>query len=76
MPAKQQQYNVVIASFLGWTLDAFDFFLLTFCLTTIAASFHASRKERAFQRAREGKTVPGKNNSGIVTVAAITIFDL
>ena len=28
MPAKQQQYNVVIASFLGWTIDAFDFFLL------------------------------------------------
>jgi MFS transporter, SHS family, lactate transporter len=28
-----------IASFLGWTLDAFDFLLLTFVITRIAASF-------------------------------------
>jgi len=39
------QRNTFSACFLGWTLDAFDFFLLTFCLTTIAASFHTSRKE-------------------------------
>jgi len=39
------QRNTFSACFLGWTLDAFDFFLLTFCLTTIAASFHASRKQ-------------------------------
>jgi hypothetical protein len=25
-----EQRNVVIASFLGWTLDAFDFFLMLF----------------------------------------------
>jgi len=30
------------ACFLGWTLDAFDFFLLTFCLDAIAATFHVS----------------------------------
>jgi MFS transporter, SHS family, lactate transporter len=29
----------VIASFLGWTLDAFDFFLVTFALTAIAKEF-------------------------------------
>ncbi len=29
----------VIASFLGWTLDAFDFFLVVFCLTAIAHDF-------------------------------------
>jgi len=28
------------ACFLGWTLDAFDFFLLTVCLKAIAADFH------------------------------------
>lgn len=28
-----QQRSVVVASFLGWTLDAFDFFLLIFILT-------------------------------------------
>src|SRR5882757_9827480 len=30
----------VIASFLGWTLDAFDFFLVVFVMPTIAAEFH------------------------------------
>jgi SHS family lactate transporter-like MFS transporter len=36
-----QQRNVVIASFLGWTLDAFDFFLLVFVLKDIAQEFGA-----------------------------------
>jgi MFS transporter, SHS family, lactate transporter len=39
MLAKQQQYNVVIASFLGWTIDAFDFFLLIFVMGDIAKEF-------------------------------------
>jgi MFS transporter, SHS family, lactate transporter len=30
----------VIAGFAGWLLDAFDFFLVTFCLTAIARDFH------------------------------------
>jgi SHS family lactate transporter-like MFS transporter len=33
------QKKTVIAAFLGWTLDAFDFFLLTFLLTDIAKEF-------------------------------------
>ena len=32
----------VIAGFSGWLLDAFDFFLVTFCLTAIAHEFHQS----------------------------------
>ena len=35
------------ASFLGWTLDAFDYFLVVFCLTAIAAEFHCSDKQIA-----------------------------
>jgi SHS family lactate transporter-like MFS transporter len=35
-----EQKHVVIATFLGWTLDAFDFFLLVFVLKDIAAEFH------------------------------------
>ncbi len=38
------QRNTFSACFLGWTLDAFDFFLLTFCLTAIAGDFHVGRK--------------------------------
>jgi MFS transporter, SHS family, lactate transporter len=33
------QKHVVAATFLGWTLDAFDFFLLVFVLKDIAAEF-------------------------------------
>jgi SHS family lactate transporter-like MFS transporter len=33
-------WSALIASFLGWTLDAFDFFLVAFCLTAIGAEFH------------------------------------
>jgi MFS transporter, SHS family, lactate transporter len=32
----------VLAAFLGWMLDAFDFFLVVFCLTGIAQDFHKS----------------------------------
>ncbi len=32
----------IIAGFSGWLLDAFDFFLVTFCLTAIAHDFHKS----------------------------------
>src|SRR5215470_3646359 len=31
--------NALIASFLGWTLDAFDFFILVFCIPAIAKEF-------------------------------------
>src|ERR1700723_1677696 len=35
-----EQKHVVAASFLGWSLDAFDFFLLVFVLKDIAEEFH------------------------------------
>jgi MFS transporter, SHS family, lactate transporter len=34
--------SALTAGFLGWTLDAFDFFLVTFCLTAIGKEFHKS----------------------------------
>ena len=34
--------SAVLASFLGWTLDAFDFFLVVFALTAIAKEFGKS----------------------------------
>ena len=30
----------IMAGCFGWLLDAFDFFLVTFCLTAIAREFH------------------------------------
>lgn len=33
------QRNTFIACFLGWSLDAFDFFILIFCVSALAAQF-------------------------------------
>jgi SHS family lactate transporter-like MFS transporter len=41
-PLTTAQKKVIVAAFLGWTLDAFDFFLLVFALPSIAASFAVS----------------------------------
>ena len=41
------QRNTFIACFLGWSLDAFDFFLLTLCLRAIAADFHVGLEQAA-----------------------------
>jgi len=37
------RWHAVTASFLGWTLDAFDFFVLVFLMDTLAAQFHVSK---------------------------------
>jgi len=40
---RANQRNAVLAGFLGWTLDAFDFFVLTFVVQDIATSFGKPR---------------------------------
>ncbi len=42
------QKNVVIAAYLGWTLDAFDFFLMMFVLKDIASEFATGMPAIAF----------------------------
>ena len=42
------QRNTFVACFLGWALDAFDFFLLTFVLVPVAHEFGRSIPEVAF----------------------------
>lgn len=39
--------NSVLAAFLGWTLDSFDFFVLTFVIADIANTFGKSRSDIA-----------------------------
>ncbi len=41
-------WPALAASFLGWSLDAFDFFLVVLCLTAIGTEFHKTDKEIAF----------------------------
>jgi len=38
-PGSKGQTNAILAGFLGWTFDAFDFFLLTFVLAPVAKEF-------------------------------------
>jgi len=38
----KSQRNVVIAAYLGWTLDAFDFFLMVFMFKDISVDLHAT----------------------------------
>ena len=42
------QRNAVLAGFLGWTLDAFDFFILTLIIDDVAMAFGKSRPDIAF----------------------------
>ncbi|MGN6298233.1 MAG: MFS transporter [Ginsengibacter sp.] len=44
---RRNQRNAMLAGFLGWTLDAFDFFILTFVLTTVATDFSVPVPEMA-----------------------------
>src|SRR5216117_3357969 len=45
---RANQRNAVLAGFLGWTLDAFDFFILTLVIDDIAKSFGRTRPDIAF----------------------------
>src|SRR5579864_8002643 len=40
--SRSDQWHAVTASFLGWTLDAFDFFVLVFLVDTLAKAFQVS----------------------------------
>jgi MFS transporter, SHS family, lactate transporter len=43
--SRSEQWHAVTASFLGWTLDAFDFFVLVFLIDTLAAQFHVEKSK-------------------------------
>src|SRR5438034_750456 len=45
---RTNQWNAVLAGFLGWTLDAFDFFILTLVIDDVAASFGRTRPDILF----------------------------
>src|SRR5216110_1963635 len=47
-PAGSGTHHAVLAGFLGWTLDAFDFFVVVFLFDTLAAEFHVSKGDIIF----------------------------
>src|SRR5262249_17032710 len=48
MSAPSRHWHAVTAGFLGWTLDAFDFFVLVFLFDTLAAQFHVTKSDIVF----------------------------
>jgi len=40
--SRKDQFNAVFAGFLGWTLDAFDFFILVMVISAVAKDFHVT----------------------------------
>src|SRR5215831_8451581 len=44
-PAGTANHHAVMAGFLGWTLDAFDFFVVVFLFDTLAHQFGVTKKE-------------------------------
>ena len=41
--SRTDRFHAVAAGFLGWTLDAFDFFVVVFLLDILAAQFHVKK---------------------------------
>ncbi len=44
-PAKSGAHHAVLAGFFGWTLDAFDFFVVVFLIDTLAHQFGVPKKD-------------------------------
>ncbi|MBV8891529.1 MAG: MFS transporter, partial [Acidobacteria bacterium] len=47
-PSPIHPWHAISASFLGWTLDAFDFFVIVFLVDTLAAQFQVSTGDIIF----------------------------
>jgi SHS family lactate transporter-like MFS transporter len=47
-PKSSQPWHSVTAGFLGWMLDAFDFFVLVFLVDSLAKQFHVSKGQMVF----------------------------
>ena len=39
----REKFHAIAAGFLGWTLDAFDFFVVVFLFDSLAAQFHVTK---------------------------------
>ncbi len=48
VPTRSHEWHAVAASFLGWTLDAFDYFVVIFLFDVLAARFHVSKEDIIF----------------------------
>src|ERR1035437_4266757 len=67
------QRNTFSACFLGWTLDSFDFFLLTFCLNAIAATTALGFAQDQKKAEKKTPTNPPANTSVTINDKTIAI---
>src|SRR5689334_14481032 len=44
-PTSRDRFHAVMAGYLGWTMDAFDFFVVVFLVDTLAVHFGVPKKE-------------------------------
>ena len=44
----RERTHAVLAGYLGWTMDAFDFFVVVFMIGTLAENFHVSKTRLVF----------------------------
>lgn len=45
---RRQQWHAMFAGYLGWTMDAFDFFVLVFVIDHLARDFHVEKTKIVF----------------------------
>jgi hypothetical protein len=65
----------VLAGFLGWMLDAFDFFLVVFCLTGIAQEFHQSDRAIALSITMTLAFRPVGRSSSVTWPTSLAVAD-
>ncbi|HYX67750.1 MAG TPA: MFS transporter, partial [Terriglobales bacterium] len=46
--SRRARVHALTASFLGWTMDAFDFFILVFMMDRVAADLHVNKEDIVF----------------------------
>ena len=61
-PSRSDQWHAVTASFLGWTLDAFDFFVVVFLVDTLALHFHVTKSRHRVDHDRDPGHAPGRRH--------------
>src|SRR2546422_2316641 len=72
-PAARDQGATVTAGFLGWTLDAFDFFLVVMTLTAIAKEFGKSDADIAASIGLDRKSTRLNSSHGYISYAVFCL---
>ena len=71
-PSRATSWHAVSAGFLGWTLDAFDFFVLVFLVDTLASHFHVTKADIVFTltatlaEAMMTRNAPASGQAGVI----------